>query len=354
MSADQQSVSVSDRPAGASGTMVRLRMRQAIAAALTDEMRADDTVVLLGEDVGAGGGVFKASEGLLEEFGPTRVRDTPISEMGFLGAAVGAAATGLRPVVEIMFMEFIGVALDQLVTQAAKYHYLSRGRLSVPLVVRGSMGAGLGFGAQHSQTLEHWFTATPGLKLAVASTPANAYGLLRSAIRENNPVVLLEPRARYGDRGEVDRSEAGIVPLGVAHVARPGDDVTIVGLGQTVHTALAAAAASSAWSAEVIDLQTFIPWDRQRVMASAGRTGRLVIVEENPYSGGWGADIAAEVGAELFGQLAAPILRITCPDVPVPFSKDLERDYQPTAAYVGEQIDALLKTGKVPAPWWAA
>ena len=351
MSADRQPAADTVPPVGRT---TRMRMRQAIAAALADEMRADDTVVLLGEDIGAGGGVFKATEGLLEEFGPGRVRDTPISEMGFLGAAVGAAATGLRPVVEIMFMEFIGVALDQLVTQAAKYHYLSGGRLTVPLVVRGSVGAGLGFGAQHSQTLEHWFTATPGLKLAVASNPANAYGLLRSAIRDDSPVVLLEPRARYGDRGEVDRSAAGIVPLGMASVARPGDDVTVVALGQTVSTALQAANESSTWSAEVIDLQTLIPWDQQAVISSVRRTGRLVIVEESPYSGGWGADIAAEVGTRLFGALTAPILRITCPDVPVPFSKELERDYQPRPDDVAEQIDALLKTGKAPEPWWAA
>lgn len=329
-------------------------MRQAVGAALADEMRADPTVVLLGEDIAAAGGSFKATDGLLEEFGPLRVRDTPISEMGFLGAAVGAATTGLRPVVEIMFMEFLGVALDQLVTQAAKFHYLSGGRLSVPLVVRGSVGSGLGFGAQHSQTLEHWFTATPGLKLAVASTPANAYGLLRSAIRDDNPVVLLEPRAAYGDRGEVDRSESGIVPLGVAEIVRSGEDVTIIGLGQTVSVALAAAAASTTWSAEVIDLRTLIPWDRALVLESVRRTGRLVLVEENPHFGGWGADIAADIGAELFGELSTPVHRITSPDVPVPFNRDRERDYLPGADYVAEQIDALLATGRAPRPWWAA
>jgi pyruvate dehydrogenase E1 component beta subunit len=334
---------------------MKLRMRQAIAAALADEMRADESVIVIGEDVAAAGGVFKATEGLLAEFGPARVRDTPISEMGFLGAAVGAAATGLRPVVEIMFMEFLGVALDQLVTQAAKYHYLSGGRLSVPLVLRGSVGSGLGFGAQHSQTLEHWFTATPGLTLAVASTPANAYGLLRSAIRDDNPVVLLEPRACYGDRGEVDRSDSGVVPLGVAQLAAAGEDVTIVGLGRTAGVAQRAAdAATGRWSAEVIDLQTLIPWDRRAVLGSVGRTRRLVIVEENPYAGGWGADIAAEVSGRLFGELAAPVLRVTCPDVPVPFQRDLERDWSPGPEVVADQIDTLLATGRLPEPWWAA
>jgi pyruvate dehydrogenase E1 component beta subunit len=334
---------------------MKLRMRQAIAAALADEMRADDTVIVLGEDVAAAGGVFKATEGLLEEFGPVRVRDTPISEMGFLGAAVGAAATGLRPVVEIMFMEFLGVALDQLVTQAAKYHYLSAGRLSVPLVLRGSVGAGLGFGAQHSQTLEHWFSATPGLTVAVASTPANAYGLLRSAIRDDNPVVLLEPRACYGDRGEVDRSEAGVVPLGVANRTADGEDVTIIGLGRTAAVAQQAAEqAGGRWTAEVIDLQTLVPWDRRTVLESIGRTRRLVIVEENPYGGGWGADLAAEVSGRLFGELAAPVLRVTCPDVPVPFQRDLERAWSPGPDVVRDQVDALLATGRLPQPWWAA
>jgi pyruvate dehydrogenase E1 component beta subunit len=333
---------------------MKMRLRQAIAAALADEMRQDDTVVVLGEDIGASGGVFKATEGLLEEFGPSRVRDTPISEMGFLGAAVGAAMTGLRPVVEIMFMEFLGVALDQLVTQAAKMRYLSGGRLTVPLVLRGSVGAGLGFGAQHSQTLEQWFSATPGLTVAVASTPASGYGLLRSAIRDDNPVVLLEPRACYGDRDEVDRSPSGVIPLGVARVSQPGDDVTIVGLGRTALTAQQVAREAGQFSAEAIDLQTLVPWDRRTVLDSVRRTRRLVIVEESPYSGGWGADIAAEVGSRLFGELAAPVLRITCPDAPVPFAKALEAEFVPGPDYVTEQISALLATGRAPEPWWAA
>lgn len=328
-------------------------MRQAISAALSDEMRADETVVLLGEDIGASGGAFKATEGLLEEFGPRRVRDTPISETGFLGAAGGAAATGLRPVVEIMFIEFAGVALDQLVTEAAKFRYLSGGKLSVPLVIRGSVGSGLGFGAQHSQTMEHWFTATPGLKLAVASTPANAYGLLRAAIRDQNPTVLLEPRALYGDRGDVDRSEAGVIPLGRAQLVRGGADLTLIGLGQTVRIAAAAAAAAS-WSADVIDLQTLLPWDRGTVFGSVRRTTRAVIVEENPYSGGWGADIAAEIGTQLFHTLSAPVLRLTCPDVPVPFSREREAEFLPSPQYVVEQVNELLATGSAPAPWWAS
>lgn len=336
--------------------MPKQRMRQAVAAALADEMRADPTVVILGEDIAEAGGAFKATDGLLAEFGSSRVRDTPISEMGFLGAAVGAAATGLRPVVEIMFGEFLGVALDQLVTEAAKFRYLSAGQYPVPLTVRASVGAGLGFGAQHSQSLETWFYATPGLKLAVASSPQSAYGLLRSAIRDDDPVVVLEPRRLYADRAEVVMGDEGMVPLGRAEVSRGGEDVTLVALGGTVpvaRQAAEAAAGDDGWTAEVIDLLTLIPWDTQAVFDSVRRTKRLVIVEEGPYSGGWGTEIAARVSSELFGELAAPVLRITSPDVPVPYAKPLETRYVPTAEYVREQVGELIRTGATPLPWWA-
>lgn len=329
-------------------------MNQAIAAALADEMRHDSTVVTFGEDVATTGGVFRTSEGLLDEFGPMRVRDTPISEMAIIGAAVGAAVNGLRPVVEIMFAEFYGVALDQIVTQAAKLHYLTYGQATVPLVTRGSVGAGRGFGATHSQTCESWFLATGGLKIVHVSTPQNAYGLLRSAIRDDNPVVFLEPRKLYGDRAEVVTGKAGIIPLGQAHVARQGSDVTIVSLGQMVHVALEAAQilADHRIEGEVIDLQTLRPWDRSTVMASAARTRRLVVVEENPMTGGWGTEIAAAAGAELFGLLRAPVHRVTTPDVPVPFNKNLEFTYLPSAAYVASQVTALCETGARPNSWW--
>jgi acetoin:2,6-dichlorophenolindophenol oxidoreductase subunit beta len=331
--------------------MAKLRMRQAIVSALADEMEADERVVLFGEDVAEAGGPFKTSEGLLERFGPLRVRDTPISEMGFLGAAVGAAATGLRPVVEIMFIEFLGVALDQLSTEAAKFHYLSGGRVRVPLVMRASVGGGLGFGSQHSQTLETWLTATPGLKVVSCSGPANAYGLLRSAIRDDNPVAFLEPRALYGDRGEVDTGDGALIPLGRAHAVRTGEDVTVVSLGRMVGVAQQAAM-TDAYSAEVLDLQTLVPWDREAVLSSVARTRRLVVVEESPYTGGWGGDIVAHVAAELHGELAAPPLRITCPDVPVPFAPALEARHAPTASSVQDQITQLLETGRRPRPWW--
>jgi pyruvate dehydrogenase E1 component beta subunit len=332
--------------------MAKMRMRQAIATALADEMERDPSVIVIGEDVAAAGGVFKASEGLLDRFGPLRVRDTPIAEMGFLGAAVGAAATGLRPVTEIMFAEFLGVALDQLSTEAAKLRYLSGGELSVPLVVRQSVGPGLGFGAQHSQTLETWLYATPGLKVVSPSGAGSAYGLLRSAIRDDDPVVFLEPRILYGEREDVQLGEDAVIPLGQARIAQAGTDVTVVALGQTVPTALKACDAATGWSGEVIDLQTIVPWDKRTVLESVAKTRRLVIVEANPYSGGWGTEIAAEVAAELFGELAAPVARVTTPDAPVPFPKPLEDRFVPSPDDVRTTAEQLLTTGRRPVPWW--
>jgi pyruvate dehydrogenase E1 component beta subunit len=330
---------------------LKLRMRQAIARALADEMAADPTVMVMGEDVADAEGPFKTSEGLLSRFGRSRVRDTPISEMGFCGAAVGAAATGLRPVVEIMFVEFLGVALDMVTTEAAKLRYLSGGAYGAPLVVRASVGAGLGFGTQHSQTLETWMYATPGLKLAVPSGAASAYGLLRAAIRDEDPVVVLEPRVLYAEREECPVGDDAILPLGVAEVLRPGEDVTVVALGQTVRTALAAVQ-DAPWSAEVIDLRTLVPWDRTRVCESVSRTGRLVLVEESPYAGGWGTDIAAHVAGECFGDLRAPVVRFTCPDVPVPYPAHLEQRFLPSAPDVRAGITELIETGRRPRPWW--
>lgn len=332
--------------------MPKLRMRQAVLAALADEMRRDPTVIMFGEDIAEAGGPFKTSEGLLEEFGATRVRDTPISEMGFLGMGLGAAATGLRPVVEIMFVEFLGVALDQLATEAAKFHYLSGGRFRAPMTVRASVGAGLGFGSQHSQSLETWFYATPGLKLVVASGPQTAYGLLRAAIQDDNPVVVLEPRSLYADRAEVALGDEEIIPLGTAAVDQDGDDVTLLGLGSTVRVARNAREAADGWTAEVVDLQTLIPWDRQAVVDSVRRTGRLVIVEEGPFTGGWGTEISSYVAGELFGELRSPIVRVTAPDVPVPFTPTLESRYIPDADYVSDQVNELLRTNRRPRTWW--
>ena len=330
---------------------MRLRFNQAIAKAIHDEMVADDTVFVLGEDVGVAGGVFKTTEGLFDTFGPGRIRDTPISEMGFLGAAVGAAATGLRPVVEIMFAEFLGVALDQLVTEAAKFRYLSAGRVTVPLTVRSSCGAGGGFGAQHSQTLEHWALATPGLKVVVPSSPQSAYGLLRAAIQDPDPVLVLEPRILYGERGDVNVGDDHVAPIGVARAIQHGTDLTIVALGAMVRVAERAAETIGGGRVEVIDLQTLAPWDRHTVFDSVGRTRRLVVVEESPWSSGWGTEIAAAVSSMLFGRLAAPVARVTCPDVPVPYAAELEARFVPSVDEVVYQATAVLDDVLAP-PWW--
>src|SRR5918995_4812983 len=297
---------------------MKLRMRQAVARALADAMEQDDTVVVFGEDVAVAEGPFKTSEGLIERFGPLRVRDTPISEMGFLGLALGAAACGLRPVAEIMFVEFMGVALDQITTEAAFFHYLSNGELNVPLVVRASVGSGLGFGLQHSRTLEQWLVGTPGLTVVSPSDAQTAYGLLRSAILDDNPVVVLEPRALYAERFELVTGDDGLVPLGRAAVVRPGSDVTIVSLGQTTGIAVKGAEAAGDVDAEVVDLRTLVPWDRPTVFESVARTKRLVIVEESPRSGGGGSEICAEGTPEVFGGVVRPPMRGTCPHVPPP------------------------------------
>jgi pyruvate dehydrogenase E1 component beta subunit len=338
------------------GQRVKLRMNQAIVRALADEMAADPSVVVYGEDVASAGGVFKTSVGLLEQFGPGRVRDTPISEMAICGSAVGAAIGGLRPVVEVMFVEFYGIALDQVTTQAAKLHYLTGGAVTVPAVFRGSCGAGRGFGATHSQTLETWFMACPGLKVAVASGANSAYALLRAAIRDDAPVVFLEPKALYGEREEAALGDAAIATLGVAHVERAGDDVTVVALGNTVGRSLRAASLlhEHGISCEVIDLRTIRPWDRATVLDSVAQTGRLVIVEENPLTGGWGNEIGNTVAAELFGGLDAPVLRVCCPDVPVPHNRELEARFVPTADYIAAQIRHLAETGQRPKHWWEA
>ena len=335
--------------------MPELRMNQAIREALADEMRADPTVLVLGEDVAAADGVFKATEGLLVEFGPLRVRDTPISETAILGAAVGAAMAGMRPVAEIMFIEFLGVALDQIVTQAAKMHYLSAGAFSVPLVVRASSGAGLGFGAQHSQTLETWLLNTPGLKVASPSGPMSAYRVLRAAIRDPGPVVILEPRALYGVRETFDPDTVPIDGLGIARRMRDGDALTIVALGQMVRVASAAAESAAArWPADVWDLETILPWDRASILESVKRTGRLIVVEENPQTGGWGNEIVAYVSERAWSSLKAPPVRICCPDAPVPFAGKLERRYLPSEASVADQIQALCTDGRRLTPWWEA
>lgn len=330
---------------------MKMRYRQAIGHALADEMESDDRIIILGEDVGAAGGAFKVTEGLQERFGSKRVIDTPISETAILGAAVGAAVAGLRPVAEMMFVEFAGVALDQIVTEAATVRYLSRGQLNVPMVLRTAVGGGQGFGAQHSQVLDHWFTSSPGLKVAMPADAHSAYHLTRLAIRDDDPVVVLEHKALYGDRGDVDLDAPSWV-VGQAETVRAGDDVTIVAAGAMVTVALAAAESHPGWSADVIDLRWLRPWDVDRVLASVARTGVLVTVEEAGPGAGWGAQVSLAVCQTLWSRMKHPPLRVTTPDAPVPHTHDLERRFLPNAEYVVQQVSSLLETGRVPLPWW--
>jgi pyruvate dehydrogenase E1 component beta subunit len=312
--------------------MSELRFGQAINKALADAMTADASVVLFGEDVAEPGGPFGVTRGLRQRFGELRVRDTPISEAAIAGAAVGAALSGLRPVVEIMFMDFTTLAMDALVNQAAKAHFMFGGQVSVPLVLRTPHGGGLGAGPQHSQCLEAWFAHVPGLKVVCPSTPADAYGLLRAAIDDPDPVVFVENKALYALKGEV-ADEADADRLGLARTVRPGKDVSIVSYGATVAKALAAAAALSGdgIEAEVIDLRSLQPWDEAAVLASLGRTHRLVVAHEAVEAFGVGAEIAARIGDVGFYELDGPIVRVGAPFAPVPFAKSFEAAYLPDA-----------------------
>lgn len=320
-----------------------LTYAQAISETLALEMRRDPRVYVAGEDVGLFGGFFGATKGLIEEFGPQRVIDTPISEPGIIGTAVGAAMAGLRPVVEIMFFDFIAVAVDEVVNQAAKMRYMSGGQLAVPLVIRTPGGAGIRAAAQHSQSLEAWFLNVPGLKIAMPATPAEAKGLLTTAIRDDDPVLFIEHKLLYGQEGEVPEGEYAI-PFGRARVARPGRDVTIVALSLMVGRALAAARtlAAEGIEAEVIDPRTLRPLDLDTIMESVRRTRRLAIVHEATRTGGVGAEIAAAVGELAWGTLAAPIRRVAAPDVPVPFSGPLEDYYLPREEEIAATVRELV------------
>jgi pyruvate/2-oxoglutarate/acetoin dehydrogenase E1 component len=309
--------------------------RDAVAEGLAREMRRDPSVVCLGEDIGAAGGVFKTTVGLLAEFGPDRVRDTPISEQAIVGMAMGAAMTGVRPVAEIMFSDFLACCWDYLANEIPKMRYMTGGQVTVPLVVRTANGGGLGFGAQHSQAVENWALAVPGLKIAAPSNPADVIGLLASAVRSDDPVVFFEHKGLFASRGEPAPPDH-VVPLGQATVAREGTDMTVVALAATVPIALAAAAelAASGVSVEVIDLRCLVPLDMATVLASVRKTSRLLIVEENPYQGGWGGTVASIVADEGFELLDAPIRRVAAACVPLPFADALEDEVIPTTSKV--------------------
>ena len=307
--------------------MAQMRYREALGAALAEEMRRDESVMLMGEDIGVFGGAFKVTDGLLAEFGEHRVRDTPISENTIVGVGVGAAMTGLRPVVELMTINFSLLAFDQIVNHAAHIHYMFAGQVNVPLVVRMPQGAGHQLGPTHSHCLEAMFLHVPGLLVAVPATAADAKGLLKSAIRDENPVIFIEHESLYGVRGEVPDGEDHLVPFGRARIAREGGDVTIVGVSRMAVTAERAAATLAdehGVQAEVIDPRSLRPLDLDTILASVRKTNRCVIVEEGWPHGGVGANLAALIGEQAFDDLDAPIQRVSGADVPMPYSKPLE------------------------------
>ena len=310
--------------------MAGTRFGRAINQAIAECMEEDSSVIVIGEDVGAADGPFKVTRGLLNKFGPQRVFDTPISEAAIVGASVGAALGGLKPVVEIMFMDFVTLAMDALVNQAAKQRFMSGGQCSIPIVVRTPHGAGLSAGAQHSQCLEAWLAHVPGLKVVCPSNPSDAYSLFKAAVADPDPVIFVENKTLYAMTGEL---AVGVdaVPIGRARVARPGRDVTVVSYGASVHTSLGAAQnlQGVGIEAEIIDLRSLQPWDKEMVFASVARTHRVVIVHEAVRAFGVGAEIAASIGEDLFDELDAPVVRVGAPFMPVPFAKSLEEQYIP-------------------------
>jgi pyruvate/2-oxoglutarate/acetoin dehydrogenase E1 component len=305
--------------------MAQLTFREAIARGIAQEMRRDDSVVLLGEDVAAAGGVFKGTVGLLEEFGPVRVRDTPISEQAILGAAMGAAMTGLRPIAEIMFADFFAVCWDIVANEIAKSRYMTNGQISFPLVIRSGNGGGLRFGAQHSQSVENWAMMIPGLKVVVPSNPTDVIGLMAAAVRDPDPVIFLEAKALYATKADVPDGEI-VDSLGTASVLRSGAHATLLALGHMVPRALAAAAelAESGIDCTVVDVRSLVPLDTATILREVSATGRLFTVEENPRLCGWGAEVASIVADEIFYDLDGPIVRITTPHIPLPAADALE------------------------------
>jgi pyruvate dehydrogenase E1 component beta subunit len=320
--------------------LAQLTYREAVAAGIAQEMERDDRVVFLGEDVAAAGGVFKATVGLLERFGPRRVRDTPISEQAIVGAAMGAAMTGLRPIAEIMFSDFFAVCWDMIANEIAKARYMSAGQMALPLVIRTANGAGSRFGAQHSQSVENWAMAIPGLKVVAPSSPADVKGLLAAAVRDPDPVIFFEHKGLYASKGEVPDGEL-VDQLGTARVLREGTDVTVVALAAMVPRALEAAGRlqeEHGISAAVVDLRSLVPLDTKTLLSQAIKTGRLYTVEENPRLCGWGAEIASIVAEECFYDLDGPIVRITTPHVPLPAADALEDNAVPTVERIVETI----------------
>jgi acetoin:2,6-dichlorophenolindophenol oxidoreductase subunit beta len=320
--------------------VAELTYRDAVAAGIAQEMERDERVIFLGEDIAAAGGVFKATVGLLERFGPKRVRDTPISEQAIIGAAMGAAMTGLRPIAEIMFSDFLAVCWDMVANEIAKARYMSAGQMTLPLVIRTANGAGARFGAQHSQSVENWAMSVPGLKVVAPSNPADVKGLLAAAIRDPDPVIFFEHKALYATKGQVPDGEH-VDRLGTAKVLRDGGDVTVLALAAMVPRALEAAERlqrEDGISATVVDLRSLVPLDTKTILAETVKTGRLYTVEENPRLCGWGAEIASIAAEECFYDLDGPIVRITTPHVPLPAADALEDATIPSVQRIVETI----------------
>ena len=318
----------------------QMLFREAISLATAEEMRRDDTIFVMGEDVGASGGIFKCCEGLFEEFGSERVIDTPIAEAGYIGLGVGAAMTGMRPLAELMFGAFSLLTMAQIVNQAAKIRYMSGGQCKVPLTIRLSMGAGRSSAAQHSQSLHALFAHIPGLKVALPSTPRDAKGLLKTAIRDDNPVLFFEDKMMYNDSGAVPEEDDFLIPFGEAEIKRPGDDLTIVATSSMVIAALEAAEqlAAQGLEAEVIDPRTLVPLDKETLLASLRKTGYALVVDEGVERYGASAELAAILNAEAFDYLDAPVLRIGAAAVPIPFSPPLELRTIPNVEQIVETV----------------
>jgi pyruvate/2-oxoglutarate/acetoin dehydrogenase E1 component len=320
--------------------MAELTYRDAVARGIAQEMARDPDVVFLGEDVAKAGGVFKTTVGLLEQFGPMRVRDTPISEQAIMGAAMGAAMTGLKPIAEIMFSDFFAVCFDYLANQYSKSRYMTNGQAKCPLVVRTANGGGARFGAQHSQSVENWVMMIPGLKVVAPSTPRDVIGLMAAAVRDPDPVIFLEHKTLYAAKGEVPDGEI-VDSLGVARIVRPGKDATILALALMVPRALEAAEklqAEHGVDCEVIDVRSLVPLDTKTILESVARTHRVFTVEENPRLCGWGAEIVSIIADEAFFSLDAPPLRITTPHIPLPSAANLEDLALPSVDRIAETV----------------
>jgi len=319
--------------------MSELTYREAVTRALAEELEHDELVMLLGEDIGAAGGVFQATAGLFDRFGERRVRDTPIAEQAIVGCALGAAVAGLRPVAEVMFADFAGVCYDQLANQLAKYRYMSGGQAAVPVTVRMANGGGVGFAAQHSQSVENWFLNVPGLKICVPGTPADAYGLLKSAIRDDNPVLFFEHKQLYPTRGPVPNEEH-LVELGRAQIVRVGSDVTVVATQLMLARAIEAAEqlAGEGVEIELVDPRTLVPLDLGTILSSVEKTGKLVCVQESPPAGSWGATIVAAVVESIWDSLDGRPRLVSGDETPIPYAATLEAAWMPSTDRILEAL----------------